>query len=273
MSNASGRRANNVIGIIGSGVIGEALLTTLITSGVSRSEIYIADKRADRVVELVTTYGVRASDVAEIVKTCTVILLVIKPQDMEVLLNEYGKEITSNALVISFVAGKTTHFVESHLDGEIAVVRVMPNTPILLGKGMSAISSGKFASDEDMQFVRNFLESSGKAIFIEESLQDAVTSLSGSGPAYFFSFVEAMIGAGEELGLTPNDAKTLVTQTIIGAAAMLEKSGKSAATLRENVTSPKGTTAAALKVFEENNLTKIVLAAMTAARDRSAELA
>lgn len=124
-----------------------------------------------------------------------------------------------------------------------------------------------------MQFVRNFLEGSSKVIFIDESLQDAVTSLSGSGPAYFFSFVEAMTAAGQELGLTSDEAKTLATQTIIGAAAMLEKSGKSAATLRENVTSPKGTTAAALKVFEENNLTRIVLEAMTAARDRSVELA
>lgn len=273
MRNLSGDRTSKNIGVIGSGVMGEALITTLITSGASPSEIYIADKRVDRVSELVRSYGVKAADVAGIVKRCGVILLLVKPQDLESLLDEYGKGIKSDALVVSFVAGKRTDFVESRLNGEISVIRVMPNTPILLGRGMSAISTGKFASEQDMQFVRNFLESSGKVIFIDESLQDAVTSLSGSGPAYFFSFVEAMTAAGQELGLTSDEAKTLATQTIIGAAAMLEKSGKSAATLRENVTSPKGTTAAALKVFEENNLTRIVLEAMTAARDRSVELA
>ena len=149
----------------------------------------------------------------------------------------------------------------------------MPNTPTLIGQGMAAISIGENVSQEQSKFVMDFLATCGKVISIDENMQDAVTALSGSGPAYFFAFVEEMIKSGVALGLTSEQASTLAIQTIVGSAAMLEQSGKSATTLRENVTSPNGTTAAALKVFSEANLGEIIDRAMRAARDRSQELA
>ena len=152
------------------------------------------------------------------------------------------------------------------------MLRVMPNTPMSVGVGASAISAGKYAKDSDVVAVQELLKASGKTIVVDEELQDAVTATSGSGPAYFFRFVEAMIAGAVELGLTEADAHTLVVQTISGAAAMLSVEGASPATLRANVTSPNGTTFAALQSFEASDLEGIVKRAMTAARDRSREL-
>jgi len=153
------------------------------------------------------------------------------------------------------------------------VIRVMPNSPTLIGLGMSAISPGTHATDADLGFVRNFLGSSGKVVEVAEDLQDAVTATSGSGPAYFFAFVEAMVEGAKRLGLSEEIATELTVQTLIGAAGMLAESGKDAKTLRENVTSPNGTTAAALASFESEQLGKIVALGMAAAAKRSAELA
>ena len=149
----------------------------------------------------------------------------------------------------------------------------MPNTPVLLNKGMSAISVGPGVDSSVLEFTENFLNGCGKAIVIAENLQDAVTATSGSGPAYFFAFVEEMIKSSIALGLSEKEATALTIQTIVGAAAMLEESGKSPTTLRENVTSPNGTTAAALNKFSEAKLGEIISTAMKAARDRSQELA
>jgi pyrroline-5-carboxylate reductase len=149
----------------------------------------------------------------------------------------------------------------------------MPNSPILLGEGMSAISTSHNVTAEQRDFVTGFLSAAGKTIEVDESLQDAVTATSGSGPAYFFAFVESMILGAVELGLSQKDATTLTVQTIVGAAKMLEESGKTAAVLRENVTSPNGTTAAALASFTDDGLEQLVRKAMKAARDRAQELA
>jgi pyrroline-5-carboxylate reductase len=149
----------------------------------------------------------------------------------------------------------------------------MPNTPTLVAKGMAAASMGVGVTDAQRDFVLGFLAATGKVIEVSEDLQDAVTATSGSGPAYFFAFVEAMVAGAKELGLSENDATTLTVQTILGAAHLLEESGKSATTLRENVTSPNGTTAAALESFRNDNLNSMVAKAMKAARDRSQELA
>jgi pyrroline-5-carboxylate reductase len=149
----------------------------------------------------------------------------------------------------------------------------MPNTPTLVGEGMAAASMGAGVSDSQRDFVLGFLGATGKVIEVNEELQDAVTATSGSGPAYFFAFVEAMVAGARELGLSEQDATTLTTQTIVGAAKLLNESGKSATTLRENVTSPNGTTAAALASFGNDNLNSMIVKAMKAARDRSQELA
>jgi len=153
------------------------------------------------------------------------------------------------------------------------VIRVMPNTPAQMGKGVSAIYAGKYATSEDLALTTSLLSGCGIVVELPESQQDAVTALSGSGPAYFFNFVEEMIKSGVTLGLSPEIATELAVGTIVGAAAMLQESGLDAATLRKNVTSPNGSTAAALNVFNESDLSAIVSKAMAAAKNRAQELA
>jgi pyrroline-5-carboxylate reductase len=261
------------VGLIGVGVMGEALISGLISSRFPKAQIVFTEKRVERAREISSKYGAREVELAELTKTSDVILLVVKPQDLEQLLTSLGADLNKGAVLVSFAAGKTTDFISGIVGSEISVIRVMPNTPTLIGLGMAAMSLGKAVNTEQAKFVSDFLATCGKVISIEEKLQDAVTALSGSGPAYFFAFIEEMIKSGISLGLSGEQATTLAIQTMIGSAAMLEQSGKSATTLRENVTSPNGTTAAALKVFGEANLGEIVARAMTAARDRSQELA
>ena len=261
------------VGVIGAGVMGEALISALISSGLSAQLITISEKRIDRRDELISTYGIKASDLADNVASAQAILLVVKPQDMAGALEEIRATINPEAVVISFAAGKRIDFISAHLLTNNPVIRVMPNTATIVGAGMAAISLGAGVSVEHKDFVTGFLAATGTVIEVPEDLQDAVTATSGSGPAYFFRFVEAMVAGAQELGLSAEDATTLTNQTIIGAAKLLETSGKSATTLRENVTSPNGTTAAALASFESSDLTAIVAKAMKAARDRSQELA
>ena len=192
---------------------------------------------------------------------------------MASVLDEIKGSINPASVVISFAAGKTISFISNALGTSNPVVRVMPNTPTLVGEGMAAASMGAGVSATQREFILGFLGATGKVIEVSEELQDAVTATSGSGPAYFFAFVEAMVAGAKELGLSDQDATTLTIQTIVGAAKLLDESGKSATTLRENVTSPNGTTAAALASFGSDNLNLMVAKAMKAARDRSQELA
>ena len=261
------------VGLIGVGIMGEALISGLISSRFPKAQIVFTEKRAERAREISSKYGAREVELAELAKTSNVILLVVKPQDLEQLLTSLGADLNKNVALVSFAAGKTTDFINGIVGPDISVIRVMPNTPTLIGLGMAAISLGRAVDSEQAKFVSEFLATCGKVISVDEKLQDAVTALSGSGPAYFFAFIEEMIKSGISLGLSSDQATTLAIQTMIGSAAMLEQSGKSATTLRENVTSPNGTTAAALKVFSDANLGEIVERAMTAARDRSQELA
>ena len=261
------------VGLIGVGVMGEALISGLVSSRFPKAQIVFTEKRSDRAREISSKYGAREVELTELVKSSDVVLLVVKPQDLADLLGSISNDLNKKALLVSFAAGKTTKFIAEKVGSKVAVIRVMPNTPTLIGQGMAAISIGENVSQEQSKFVMDFLATCGKVISIDENMQDAVTALSGSGPAYFFAFVEEMIKSGVALGLTSEQASTLAIQTIVGSAAMLEQSGKSATTLRENVTSPNGTTAAALKVFSEANLGEIIDRAMRAARDRSQELA
>lgn len=267
------QNSKHQVGVIGVGVMGEALLAGLVSAGLPGSQISFAEKRSDRATEISVKYGAKAVELIELTKSCDVVLLVVKPQDLGSLLEEIGSNFKNGALVISFAAGKKTEFIESKVGADIAVVRVMPNTPTLIGKGMAALSVGKKVSADQIKFVEAFLSASGKVITVDENLQDAVTAVSGSGPAYFFAFVEEMIAATTSLGLSQHDATTLTIQTIVGSAGMLSESGLSATKLRENVTSPNGTTAAALAKFNEGGLADLIKSAMLAARDRSQELA
>ena len=262
------------VAVIGAGVMGEALISALITYGISPSAITISEKREERALELIDRYKVSSAPLSENIAKCDMILLVVKPQDMETVLREIKSEIRPGCLVISFVAGKQIQGI-ADLIGTKAnpVIRVMPNTPTLVGAGMAAISCCALVTAEQRQFVLGFLGAVGKVIEVSEELQDAVTATSGSGPAYFFRFVEAMVEGAVALGLSHADATTLTIQTMVGAAKLLDQSGDSPTTLREKVTSPNGTTFAALNSFNESDISEVVAKAMKAARDRSQELA
>ena len=261
------------VGVIGAGVMGEALIAALIKFGMKAQSICVSEKRAERAEELIKSYGISVCEPAETAGCSDVLLLVVKPQDMASALDEIKGSIKAGALVITFAAGKSTSFISSHLGTNNPVIRVMPNTPTLVGVGMSVISRGSGATDAHAAFVSAFLGATGKVVEVPEDLQDAVTATSGSGPAYFFAFAEHMIQGAMALGLSKDVATTLTAQTMLGAATLLDQSGKSATTLRENVTSPNGTTAAALASLTESDFAGIVAKAMKAARDRSQELA
>ncbi len=261
------------VAILGAGVMGEALIAALIGSGVKSPSIAIVEKRPERCSELVGKYAITVESLENAASTSDVILLVVKPQDMQALLAEIKPHINKNALVLSFVAGKKIGFIQENLSDSQPVVRIMPNTPTSVGLGAAGYSFGSAVTDEQRVFVASLLAAAGKAVEVDESLQDAITATSGSGPAYFFSFVEAMVEGAIALGLSREDATTLTIQTIVGSAALLEKSGDSPTTLREKVTSPNGTTAAALASFSQDHLSEIVARAMKAAHDRSQELA
>ena len=262
------------VAVIGAGVMGEALISGLITYGISPSVITISEKRDERAMELKERYKVSNATLSENVSNCDLILLVVKPQDAAGVLDDISKSIKHGTLVISFVAGKRISFIADCIGTSAnPVIRVMPNTPTLVGKGMAAISCCGLVTPEQREFALGFLGAVGKVIEVDEDLQDAVTATSGSGPAYFFAFVEAMVDGAKKLGLSHEAATQLTVQTIVGAAELLEKSGDDATTLRRKVTSPNGTTAAALASFESNNLHNIVAEAMAAAHKRSQELA
>ena len=259
--------------VIGAGNMGEALIAGLIAYGETPANIAVCEKRADRAAELVSRYGIKIAEISESVSDAEVILLVVKPQDMASVLAEIGSSVNPAAVLVSFAAGKKIDFIRTQLGKTNSVIRVMPNTATMVGAGMAAISLGAGVTADQREFVTGFLAKSGEVVEVSEDLQDAVTATSGSGPAYFFAFVEAMISGAQELGLSPEVATKLTVQTLVGAAKLLAESGKSASELRENVTSPNGTTAAALKSFSEGDLTALVAKSMQAARDRSIELA
>ena len=261
------------VAVVGAGIMGEALIAALISSGVNPELITISEKRADRSAELIARYSIRQAPLSINVADADAVLLVVKPQDMTVVLEEIKESINPSTVVISFAAGKTIGFLSNALGTTNPVIRVMPNTPTMVGAGMAAASMGTGVTEAQKKFVLGFLAATGKVIEVAEDLQDAVTATSGSGPAYFFAFVEAMVAGARDLGLSEEEATILTIQTIVGAAKLLDESGKSATTLRENVTSPNGTTAAALASFGSSDLNSMVAKAMKAASDRSQELA
>jgi pyrroline-5-carboxylate reductase len=257
------------VGIVGTGIIGEALIEVLLRSGLTRESLFIAEKRQERRDEIINKYGV--SEIKDF-GSLDAILLAVKPQDLMATLETISDSLSSSPLIVSFAAGIKIKSIEEKLGKGSRVIRVMPNTPMVIGRGMSAISLGSSVNTSDQDWVRGFLSKAGEVIVVDESLQDAVTATSGSGPAYYFAFTEAVVGAARRLGISQEDAVTLASQTLIGAALMVEKSGKELKTLRENVTSPNGTTAAALKSFADSGLEELVFQAMKAAHDRSIEL-
>lgn len=258
------------IAVIGAGAMGEALLAGWIAAGTAPADIMVVDPGAQRVEDLVQRHGVRGVDVKEAAGADTVVVAV-KPHHVAEVLDELRGRLGEHSLVISIAAGVTLDALQRALPG-VAVVRVMPNTPALLREGMAGVVPGAQVTPEQAERALALLEAVGKAILVDEGQLDALTSLSGSGPAYLFYVAEAMIEAGVHQGLSRAQSAELVNQTFVGAGAMLTGAGRSATQLREMVTSPAGTTAAALRVLDERGVRAGFLAAVEACRRRSAEL-
>ncbi|GAB2971498.1 pyrroline-5-carboxylate reductase [Nocardioides montaniterrae] len=259
------------IAVIGAGMMGEALLAGLLRAGHPAESVLVGEKRAERAAELTAAHGVRVVDNLEAAAADT-ILLVVKPQDVPAVLGEIAPSLRDGQLLISVAAGVTIAALEALVPEGVAVVRVMPNTPALVGQGMAALSPGSTCTDEQLSHATELLAAAGRAVVVPEKQQDAVTAVSGSGPAYVFLVAEAMIDAGVRLGLPRPVARELTVQTLLGAATMLSETGEHPAILRENVTSPGGTTAAALATLEAHGLRAAFLDALAAAHDRSVEL-
>ncbi len=259
--------------IIGAGVMGETLLSGLVRAGRRVDQLMVGEKRSERARELEERYGVAVVSNREATAKADTVALVVKPQDMGDVLDEIASDLRPGQLLVSLAAGITTAFIESRVPAGVAVVRVMPNTPALVDEGMAAISPGSHCDEAHLAEVEALMASTGKVLRIPEKQMDAVTAISGSGPAYIFFVVESMIEAGVHLGLPRATATELVVQTLVGSAAMLRETGTHPVVLREQVTSPGGTTASALRELEIHKVRAAFLAAMEAARNRSRELA
>jgi len=260
---------NKTIAFIGAGNMGEALIRGLLaTQTVTPEQIIATDVRADRLEFLQQTYRIRVS---ASVPAADIMIVAVKPQQMSAALT--AANAARETLIISIAAGVTTARIERELGGRPRVVRVMPNTPALVGAGAAGLAGGAFASEDDLATTETILGAVGIAVRVPESLMDAVTALSGSGPAYVFHVAEAMIEAGVAVGLSAEVARQLTIQTIVGAGKLLAESGDAPAVLRQKVTSPGGTTAAALKVMADRQLVETFRAAITAATERGRELA
>lgn len=252
--------------------MGSALLGGIIESGICSGKdtlVFDTYEPAAKILSEQTGANLAASN-AEVANEADVLLVCVKPQGMMTTLGELGE--ADDKLLISIAAGVKIAVIESAVQNRHRVIRVMPNTPALVRKGASAFSRGSKADTADADLTRRLLESVGYVCEVEESDLDAVTALSGSGPAYVFLLIESMIDAAVSQGLDPEFAKHLAIQTVGGAAQLAEQSEESPATLRENVTSPNGTTFAALESFRSDDFTAIVKRALDAARDRSIEL-
>ena len=233
--------------VVGGGAMGEALLAGWVASGIPAAEIGVVEPHAARAADLVARHGVREATVDD-AASAEVVVLAVKPNTVPKVLDALHGPLAPGALVISIAAGVPLTVLEGALPG-VAVVRVMPNTPALVGKGMAGVVPGAAASDAQVECAVGLMEAVGKAVVIGEHQLDALTALSGSGPAYLFYVAEAMIEGGVHQGLTRAEATALVNQTFVGSAALLAESGRSATQLREMVTSPAGTTAAALRAL------------------------
>jgi pyrroline-5-carboxylate reductase len=261
------------VAILGAGKMGEALLSGIVRAGRPTSDLVVTTHNSGRADILRERYGVEITDNGTAVTSAGTIVIAVKPQDMGELLDDIAPLLTVDHLVVSVTAGITTSFIERRVPVDIPVIRVMSNTPVLVDEAMSAISAGSHATEEHLALAEGLLKPVGRTLRVPESQQDAVTALSGSGPAYFFYLVEAMIDAGILLGLPRSVAHDLIVQTAIGSAVMLRDSGEPPQTLREAVMSPAGTTIAAIREMEDHKVRAAFLAALEAARDRSRELA
>ena len=267
------RQIDYELGVIGAGNMAEAILRAEVHSGyLSPGEIVVADILQERRQKLSSELGVGWAPDNLVSARCPRMLLSVKPQQLDEVLVEIAECVGADALVISICAGVTTAHIDGLLGGRGHIVRVMPNTPMLVGAGMSAIAPGPRANDDDVQWAERLFASSGKTVPVEEAMMDAVTAVSGTGPAYFFYLIEAIIEAGIAEGLTGEFAYQLAVQTCAGAAKLLADSGEAPEVLRRRVTSPNGTTQRAVEILDGAESKQTWIAAVRAAAQRSREL-
>ncbi|WP_062381466.1 pyrroline-5-carboxylate reductase [Demequina pelophila] len=261
------------IAVVGAGVMGGTMIAALRAAGWPGTAITVAEHRPERRAELVSDHGVRlADDAPGAVADADVVILAVKPQQMGEVLDAIGASVSPAALVLTVAAALPASFYEERLMDGIAVVRAMPNTPSIVGRGATSISPGAHATEEHLALVERMLAATGLVVRVDEPLIEAVTVVAGSAPAYYYAIVEAVVEAGVMQGLDRDVAVRMAQQTFIGAGALLEQSGDTPAHLRERVSSPGGTTLAALKAMEHAGLQGVISAGANAAVARSRQL-
>ncbi len=266
-------KPDDILGFLGYGNMGRAIARGLMEQGAHSAErILVFDVDPTRGEEAKSDGVELATSIEDLCQRSTVLVLAVKPQTMDEALRAIKPMLSPHTLVISIAAGISTAYISERLGSEIRVVRVMPNTPAMVRAGAAAAALNTRCTAEDAETVRGLFEAVGQCEIIAEEAMDAVTAVSGSGPAYFFYMVESMVKAGVAEGLTESQAARLAGQTLLGAGQLLAQSGESAATLRDRVTSKGGTTAAALAKLQERGFDQIVGEAVAAAARRSREL-
>ena len=263
-----------MVGFIGTGNMGEALINGLLHGHLCRPEqIICSDVRPERLKAIREASGVRGtSHNVEVVKQADIIILSVKPQIMKQVIEEITKYLDLSKLIISIAAGVPLETIESCAQKELKLVRVMPNICVSVREGASAIAAGKHIQKEDLMIAKAIFDSVGKSLFIEENLLDAVTGLGGSGPAYIFLMIDALADAGVKVGLSRSDSLILASQTVLGAAKMLIETGEHPGKLKDMVTSPGGTAIAGLHTLEEGGVRTTLINAVEVATQRSKAL-
>lgn len=262
------------IGFIGGGKMGGAIVGGLLSRGVADAgRIWISDTAKDRLLELKDLYKIHtATENRTVVKNADILILAVKPQVMGPVLKDLSGAVGPSKLVISIAAGIPISFLEGHLGKGVRVIRTMPNTPALIGEGATALARGSHASEQDLDVARQIFDAVGRTVIVPEEQLDAVTGLSGSGPAYVFIILEALSDGGVRMGLPRDTALVLAAQTLLGAAKLFLAGDKHPGQLKDMVTSPGGTTIAGIQALEEGGLRAAMIGAVEAATLRSQEL-
>ena len=265
---------NKTVGFVGTGNMGEALIHGLLHGHLCRpDQILCSDVRPERLKVIRETYGVKGtSHNGDVAKQSDIVVLSVKPQTMKQVIEEIAKHLDFSKLIISIAAGVPLEAIESCAQKELKLVRVMPNICVSVQAGASAIAGGKHITKEDLMIAKTIFDSVGKSVFIEENLLDAVTGLSGSGPAYIFLIIDALADAGVKMGLSRHDSLILASQTVLGAAKMLIETGEHPGKLKDMVTSPGGTAIAGLHTLEGGGLRTTLINAVEVATERSKTL-
>jgi pyrroline-5-carboxylate reductase len=264
----------NTIGFIGAGNMAEALIKGLINSGLyNPDQISASDSDQEKLKVKSENFGIKTYALnRELVQSSSIIVLAVKPQVIRDVLSNIGSSLSPSHLVISIAAGIPVSLIQDIIGHDKAIIRVMPNTPSLIQRGMSALAAGGKATSEHMSTAQKIFDAVGKTVVVDEGMMDAITAVSGSGPGFVFRIMECFVEAGIRLGFDSDTALALVKQTFLGASHLADESNEPLSRLREMVTSPGGTTAAGLASFEAKGLQEVITSAVGAARDRSVEL-